>query len=64
MPAKEALTRADAVHILNELGRELSGASTKAQVLNILQRAGTAVGYKPAFRCLVKGETPEESIHW
>ena len=64
MPTKEAPTRAEAAHILTALGRELSEATTKAEVLNILRRAGGAVGYKPAFRCLVNGENPETSMHW
>ena len=34
------------------------------ELLKILLETGEAVGYTPAFRCLVKGLSPEESIRW
>ena len=64
MLSREAITKEEAAHILTVLGKEMTEAKDKEAVLNILKRAGGAVGFKPAFRCLVMGETPERSIHW
>ena len=33
-------------------------------VLSILQETGETIGYTPAFRCLVMGLEPEQSIRW
>lgn len=34
------------------------------KLMAILEVAGDKIGYAPAFRCLVKGLAPEDSIKW
>lgn len=35
-----------------------------ARVVKTIEETGDTIGYAPAFRCLVKGLSPEESIKW
>ena len=58
------LTKDEAVGILKEAKSKLETATTKQETLGILKDAGGAVGYKPAFRCLIAGVEPEKSIKW
>jgi len=58
------LTKEDAIGILREAKGKLEKASTKDETLAVLKDAGGAVGYKPAFRCLIAGIEPEKSIKW
>ncbi len=67
---KEELTREEAVEYLT-MQRDLFddaaktlGTDFKAEALKILKETGDKVGYTPAFRCLVKNLSPEESIRW
>lgn len=61
----EQLTREEAVDILTMARDLMADAMDDAKkVLNIIEQAGNRVGYTPAFRCLVKGLEPEESIRW
>ncbi len=50
---------ADVQRIIKE-SEQLPWAAQKYR----LQAAGKAVGYTPAFRCLVMDLTPEESVRW
>ena len=67
MAAREQLTREEAIQFLT-MQRDLLEEAVKAndvkQYEAILLETGTKVGYAPAFRCLVKGLSPEESIRW
>lgn len=69
----EKLTRGEAVQYLTMQWDKLADldsepeypvAKVKADVLAILEETGDKIGYVPAFRCLVKGLDPEESIRW
>lgn len=60
----EHYTKEEAVKVLEVCKAKMDEAKTKEEALEILREAGKEVGYKPAFRCLVMGETPEESIRW
>ena len=63
----EQLTRKEAVEFLTmqqDLFADAKEANELAKCLEIIEQAGDKVGYAPAFRCLVKGLEPEESIRW
>ena len=62
--AREQLTREEAINILTKKRDELDEITTKDETICLLLDAGDAVGYTPAMRCLVRGSTPEDSIHW
>jgi len=60
----EKLTRDEAIQFLTRQ-RDLAGdAQIIAHFVKILSETGQKVGYAPAFRCLVMGLEPEESIRW
>lgn len=60
----EQMTREEAIQFLT-MQRDLADdAKTKLEFRNIMSKAGEAVGYTPAFRCLVNGLSPEDSIRW
>ena len=58
------ITREEGVAALAQAQKDLEASSSKEQVLAVLKEAGTKVGYAPAFRCLVSGSEPEQSIRW
>ena len=60
----EKYTKAEAVKVLEVSKAKMAEAKTRDEALEILREAGKEVGYTPAFRCLVIGKTPEESIKW
>ncbi len=61
----EKITREEAVEYLTMQQDLMADAMDDAKkVLNILEQTGDKVGYAPAFRCLVKGIAPEESVRW
>lgn len=61
---EEKLTREEAIQYLT-MQRDLAeGAETKQFFIAILLGTGDKIGYAPAFRCLVKGLDPEDSIRW
>ena len=61
---REQLVRADAIQFLT-MQRDLAdGTTTKEEFIVVLQETGDRIGYAPAFRCLVKGLEPEESVRW
>lgn len=63
--AREQLTREEAIQFLTMQRDLVADAMDDAKkVLNILEQTGDRIGYAPAFRCLVKGMEPEESIKW
>lgn len=54
----------EAIDTLYRAKEKLENVSDKDSTLDILREAGKAVGYKPAFRCLIAGATPEDAIKW
>lgn len=60
----EKYTKEEAVQVLAVAKAKMDAATTKDEALEILREAGKEVAYKPAFRCLVMGQTPNESIKW
>lgn len=59
-----AMSKEEGVEILERAQKELAKAKTKEEAIIVLQSAGQAVGYKPAFRCLIAGTEPSKSIKW
>lgn len=60
----ERMTREEAIQFLTMQRDLLDEVTSAAEYKAILLEAGNKVGYTPAFRCLVKGQDPEESIRW
>ena len=64
----EKMTREEAIQFLTMQRDRMDDAIAINEpikvVLAILQETGETVGYTPAFRCLVMGLEPEESIRW
>jgi hypothetical protein len=60
----EPYTKAEAVKVLEVSKAKMDEAKTRDEALAILREAGKEVGYKPAFRCLVLGQIPEQAITW
>ena len=58
------LTREEGIQILKDAETEMAKAKTKEDAIGVLRKAGDAVGYAPAMRCLVAGNIPENSIKW
>ena len=60
----ERMSREEAVQFLTKQ-RDLAEDCESAQDFRkLLEETGDAIGYTPAFRCLVKGLEPEQSIRW
>ncbi len=65
--AEERLTREEAVQKLTMRRDQFEDAKKDGDfnmAMDFLGYAGDEVGYTPAFRCLVKGQSPEASIRW
>ena len=62
--AREQMTREEAIQYLTHQRDMLDEVASAAEFKAILLETGNMVGYAPAFRCLVKGLEPEESIRW
>lgn len=63
----EQLTREEAIQYLtmqSDLATEAARTNNLVDYLKILRETGDKIGYAPAFRCLVKGLEPEDSIRW
>ena len=60
----ERITREEAIQYLTKQRDMAMEAQEVFQFKAILQETGETIGYTPAFRCLVKGLEPEESIRW
>ena len=60
----EQMTREEAVQYLTMQRDLIESAETIAEFSRILEETGDKIGYAPAFRCLVKGLDPEQSIRW
>jgi len=58
------MEKQDAIYTLVEAKEQMDKAKTKGEALDVLRRAGSAVGYAPAMRCLVAGIEPEKSVRW
>ncbi len=66
---QEKLSREEAVQFLTMKRDQLDEVTNNSggspdEVMVILRETGTKVGYTPAFRCLVMGLEPEQSIRW
>ena len=61
---REPLTREEAVDFLTMQRDLMDDAKDKTTVIRVLRETGERIGYAPAFRCLVKGLSPEQSIRW
>ena len=68
---REQLTREEAVQFLtmqrdlvDDVVAGVGNSGEAAKAFKILAETGDKIGYAPAFRCLVKGLEPEESIRW
>ena len=60
----EQLTREEAIQYLTMQRDLITEANTASEFRRILETTGDKIGYAPAFRCLVKGLEPEQSIRW
>jgi len=64
----ERMTREEAVQYLTMqrdlLADAIGNTDDVGKVMQILAETGDKIGYTPAFRCLVKGMDPDESIRW
>lgn len=60
----EQYTKEEAVKVLEVCKAKMDEAKTRDEALEILREAGKEVGYKPAHRCLVLGQKPEQAITW
>lgn len=60
----QRMTREEAVKYLTMQRDWMDEAVTKERTIEILSETGKAIGYAPAFRCLVIGLDPEDSIRW
>ena len=58
------LTREQGIELLEASKEQLAKTEGKEQAFEVLLLAGQSVGYAPAFRCLVAGNSPESSIRW
>lgn len=56
--------RENAIFALTNAKAKLDVATTRDEALAILKEAGKAAAYSPAFRCLIMGMSPEDSIRW
>lgn len=56
--------REEAIAILRRSQQFLQGDMTWADAKEELKAVGSQVGYTPAFRCLVMGQAPEDSVRW
>lgn len=60
----EQITKEEAIQFLTMQQDLANDTETKQQFIDILLDTGVRIGYAPAFRCLVRGQTPKESIRW
>jgi hypothetical protein len=60
--ARVQLTLDEQITALETSKLLMTTAKTKEETIAILASAGSAVGYKPAFRALVMGKSASESI--
>ena len=60
----EKMSREEAIQYLTMQQDLAADCQTKAEFTKILAETGDSIGYTPAFRCLVKGLEPEQSIRW
>lgn len=63
----ERMTREEAIQYLTmakDMFDDAVEANNTHEAVKVLRNAGEKVGYTPAFRCLVKGMDPEQSIRW
>lgn len=60
----EKLSREEAIMYLTKQRDMAEDSKTKEEYRKVLEETGTMVGYAPAFRCLVRGMEPEQSIRW
>jgi hypothetical protein len=57
-------TKQEAIKVLEVGKAKMDAAKTRDEALAILKEVGQEISYTPTFRCLVMGQTPEDSIKW
>ena len=57
-------TKDESIEVLRVGKAKMDKAVTKDEALAVLKEIGKEVAYTPAFRCLVMGHKPEDSIKW
>lgn len=66
--AGKQMSREEAIQFLTMQRDKMADAQADTgpsdESMSILEKTGDKIGYAPAFRCLVKGLSPEESIKW
>jgi len=58
------MEKKEAVELLEASKEKLELVETKSETLQILAFVGKQIGFKPAFRCLVNGVDPDQSVKW
>lgn len=58
------ITKEEATEALYRAKEELETITDKQGTIKVLAEAGNTVGYKPAFRVLVMGKSPDSAIRW
>lgn len=58
------LSRDEAIESLYRSKEVLETVTDKQQTINVISEAGNTVGFKPAFRALIMGKSPEDAIKW
>ena len=64
MADREQYTKQQAIEILGVARAKMDAITTKDEAIALILATGNEVGYTPAFRCLVAGKKPEESVRW
>lgn len=61
---KLELDRDAVIYALGEYQKQYKAANTKGELETVLRQAGSELGYKPVFRCLIMGKRPEDAVMW
>ncbi len=61
---REQMSKEEAIQYLTKQRDMAEDSQTKVEYQKILLETGKAIGYTPAFRCLVMGLEPQDSIKW
>jgi hypothetical protein len=64
MDRENQLSKMEAEAYLASRKQDFDNLADKASAMVVLREAGMTVGYKPAFRVLVMGESPEKAVRW
>ena len=64
MDNQNKLTKEQAIEYLSSARILIDSSASWEQAKARLAEAGGMVGYKPAFRCLILGLSPDKSFRW